>query len=75
MRKPPEEDDVLTGQYIVSQAMESLKLKLHGENYFSSARKETREKINYGKLMHEIFEGIKTSCRYQWICKKTGSRG
>ena len=54
------ETDFHSGQYIVSQAMDSLKLKLHGENYFSSGDKEIREKINYGKLMHDIFEGIKT---------------
>ena len=53
--------DRLSGQYIVSRAMESLKLKLHGENYFSKDEKETREKINYGKLMHEVFEGIRTA--------------
>ncbi len=46
--------------YNVSQKMESLKLKLHGENYFSSEKAEVRKKINYGKLMHEIFEGIST---------------
>ena len=44
--------------YSVSQEMESLKLKLHGENYFSSDQIEVRKKINYGKLMHEVFEGI-----------------
>jgi hypothetical protein len=54
------ETDYHSGQYIVSQAIESLKLKLHGENYFSEGDKEAREKINYGKLMHDIFEGIKT---------------
>ena len=46
--------------YNVSQKMESLKLKLHGENYFSSEKTEVRKKINYGNLMHEIFEGITT---------------
>jgi ATP-dependent helicase/nuclease subunit A len=56
----PKETDFESGEYIVSQAMDSLKLKLHGENYFSTGDKEIREKINYGKLMHEIFEGIKT---------------
>ena len=40
--------------------MESLKLKLHGENYFSSESQAIRKKINYGKLMHEVFEGINT---------------
>jgi ATP-dependent helicase/nuclease subunit A len=53
--------DSLTGLYRVSHEMESLKLKLHGENYFSKEEKETRERINYGKLMHEVFEGIKTA--------------
>jgi ATP-dependent helicase/nuclease subunit A len=46
--------------YHVSRSMESLKLKLHGENYFSSGNEELRKKINYGKLMHEVFEGINT---------------
>jgi ATP-dependent helicase/nuclease subunit A len=46
--------------YFVSQTMESLKLKLHGENYFSSESQSVRKKINYGKLMHEVFEGINT---------------
>ena len=41
--------------------MESLRLKLHGENYFSSESQELRKKINYGKLMHEVFEGINTT--------------
>jgi hypothetical protein len=41
--------------------MDSLKLKLHGENYFSSGSQAKRKKINYGKLMHEVFEGINTS--------------
>jgi ATP-dependent helicase/nuclease subunit A len=59
--KMPEKEDSLSGQYKVSQAMESLKLKLHGENYFSKGEKAAREKINYGNLMHEVFQGIKTA--------------
>jgi hypothetical protein len=47
-----------SGEYIVTGSMESLRLKLHGENYFSSGNEEIRKKINYGKLMHEVFEGI-----------------
>jgi ATP-dependent exoDNAse (exonuclease V) beta subunit len=47
-------------EYHVSQTVESLKLKLHGENYFSGDNAELRKKINYGKLMHEVFEGINT---------------
>ncbi len=48
-------------KYIVSKELDSLKLKLHGENYFSSGNIEVQRKINYGKLMHEVFEGINTS--------------
>jgi ATP-dependent helicase/nuclease subunit A len=60
-REKQTETDLHSCKYVVSQAMDSLKLKLHGENYFSSGEKEVRERINYGKLMHEIFEGIKTA--------------
>ncbi len=52
--------NLITTGYSVSQTMESLKLKLHGENYFSTESKAIRKKINYGKLMHEVFEGINT---------------
>ena len=51
----------ITSGYFVSQTLDSLKLKLHGENYFSSESVEVRKKINYGKLMHEVFEGINKS--------------
>jgi ATP-dependent exoDNAse (exonuclease V) beta subunit len=52
--------NLISTTYSVSQTMESLKLKLHGENYFSSESQFIRKKINYGKLMHEVFEGINT---------------
>ena len=52
--------DLISSSYFVSQTMESLKLKLHGENYFSSESQTIRKKINYGKVMHEVFEGINT---------------
>jgi ATP-dependent exoDNAse (exonuclease V) beta subunit len=51
---------LISSEYKVSQALGSLRLKLHGENYFSSEGESVRKKINYGKLMHEIFEGINT---------------
>jgi ATP-dependent exoDNAse (exonuclease V) beta subunit len=50
----------ISSRYSVSQTIESLKLKLHGENYFSSGSQAVRKRINYGKLMHEVFEGIDT---------------
>ena len=57
---PTDKKNTVLSGYNVSQSMESLKLKLHGENYFSSESKAIRQKINYGKLMHEVFEGIDT---------------
>jgi ATP-dependent exoDNAse (exonuclease V) beta subunit len=56
-----EKRHLITSAYSVSLGMESLKLKLHGENYFSNESQALRKKINYGKLMHEIFEGINTA--------------
>ena len=47
-----------------------LKLKLHGENYFSSEKIELQKKINYGKLMHEVFEGINTSADIPYAIRK-----
>ena len=59
-RDSSDKGNLITTGYSVSQTMESLKLKLHGENYFSTESKAIRKKINYGKLMHEVFEGIDT---------------
>jgi ATP-dependent helicase/nuclease subunit A len=55
----PENNDITSMDYPVSFGMKSLKLKMHGENYFSSANPGAKEKLNYGKLMHEVFENIK----------------
>jgi ATP-dependent exoDNAse (exonuclease V) beta subunit len=52
--------DMTSCDYPVTFGMKSLKLKLHGENYFSAAGSQKRDKINYGKLMHEVFESINT---------------
>ena len=57
-------------EYRVSRETESLKLKLHGENYFSHRDSGFREKINYGKLMHEVFEGIDTPADVATAVKK-----
>ena len=59
-RETTDRMNLISSKYSVSQEMESLKLKLHGENYFSSGKTELRKKINYGKLMHEVFEGVNT---------------
>jgi ATP-dependent helicase/nuclease subunit A len=48
-------------KYPVSADIESLKLKLNWENYLNTDPSGVRFKINYGKLMHEVFEEIITS--------------
>ena len=50
--------DIKSDVYTVCQRPESLRLKLHGENYFLATREEVANRINYGKLMHRAFEYI-----------------
>ena len=52
-----ENKSITSSVYPVIRGLKSIRLKLHSESYFSS---ETSRKINYGKLMHEVFESIKT---------------
>ena len=47
--------------YSVNESQASLKLKLHWENYFSGDLSDARLRVDYGKLMHGIFEEIETS--------------
>jgi hypothetical protein len=54
------ERETLRPSYHVSKGLGSLRLKLHGENYFLPGEEEKVRKINYGKLMHEIFESVRT---------------
>lgn len=63
-------NDLMAGGYPVSYAAASLKLKLHGENYFSAGDEEKRKRINYGKIMHEVFEGINVQADVQGAVKK-----
>ncbi len=51
-------NEIKLNNYKVSRKPDSLKLKLHGENYFLFIKEEIRQRINYGKLMHEVFENI-----------------
>jgi ATP-dependent exoDNAse (exonuclease V) beta subunit len=70
IRKPTDNTNLISLTYHVSREIESLKLKLHGENYFSSDKIELRKKINYGKLMHEVFEGINTPSDISFAVRK-----
>jgi len=44
--------------YPVFNNIDSLKLKLHWENYVAPDKPGVRERIQYGKIMHEIFSEI-----------------
>jgi len=59
--KPELSEVIISEYYTVNRRHESLKLKLHGENYFTPADEASEQKINYGNLMHEVFEGINTA--------------
>ncbi|MCU0461642.1 MAG: UvrD-helicase domain-containing protein [Bacteroidales bacterium] len=59
-RSPAAGNFILTSEYKVCQRPDSLRLKLHGENYFIATREEVASRINYGKLMHRAFEFIDT---------------
>lgn len=56
--RPAIRNEIILKDYKVSKKPDSLRLRLHGENYFLFRKEEIRQKINYGKLMHEVFEGI-----------------
>lgn len=59
--KKNENSTVVSKAYIVNHKPDSLKLKLHWENYLSTEGEAVKKKVNYGKLMHEVFAGIKTA--------------
>jgi ATP-dependent helicase/nuclease subunit A len=52
---------LMIDNYPVNDNAGSLKLRLHWEDYFNADKSGAREKINYGKMMHEIFGEIITS--------------
>ena len=54
----PENKSITSSVYQVIEDLKSVRLKLHGESYFSG---EATRRINYGKLMHEVFESIETA--------------
>lgn len=59
---PVSGDAVSMLHYPVHDNSGSLKIKLHWEDYYQDdAAAEIREKVSYGKIMHEIFSGILTS--------------
>jgi len=53
-------DSLNITEYMVNDNTGSLKLRLHWENYFNTGKPGPRERISYGKIMHEIFSEITT---------------
>lgn len=50
--------DMKIEKYHVSSSLSSLKLKLHWESYLNNENSDVRNRINYGKLMHSVFEKV-----------------
>jgi len=46
--------------YYVNNGIKRLRLKFHGEKWITRQNEEQQAKINYGKLMHEIFSSVHT---------------
>jgi ATP-dependent helicase/nuclease subunit A len=60
VRSSPMNEVSLTG-YNVNISLNRLKLKFHGENFVVKLPEEQAVKLNYGRIMHEIFSLISTS--------------
>ncbi len=61
--------------YPVNDNAGSLKLKLHWEDYFDDGKSGIRERIIYGKIMHEIFSEIITADDVQAAIRKKITEG
>jgi ATP-dependent helicase/nuclease subunit A len=60
-KAPGKVNDVTLQEYKPGGSLNRLKLKFHGENFLVSQDNEQVQKLNYGKLMHEIFSLISTT--------------
>ncbi len=59
--QPPPKRGIEAPEYHVSFNLRSLKIRLQGGNYFKTGADTIRERINYGRLMHELFQEIITA--------------
>jgi ATP-dependent exoDNAse (exonuclease V) beta subunit len=50
-----------SGGYPVSRGITGLHLKFHGENWLMTMSEDRIKRLNYGRIMHEVFESITTS--------------
>ena len=54
------EKRVKSGGYLVTEGIRGLHLKFHGENWLMKLKDEQKKRLNYGRIMHEVFEEIAT---------------
>jgi ATP-dependent helicase/nuclease subunit A len=56
----PQEKEVTLPGYEVNISFDRLKLKFHGENFLIALPEDQQIKLNYGRLMHDLFSLITT---------------
>ena len=54
-------NNILVHGYEVNTSLNRLKLKFHGENFLINVPEEPAVRLNYGRIMHEVFSFISTS--------------
>lgn len=54
------EEKIRSGGYFVSPRIKGLRLKFHGEDWLLTMDQDKQKRLNYGKIMHEVFESIAT---------------
>jgi ATP-dependent exoDNAse (exonuclease V) beta subunit len=72
---PTKEANTIPATYSVTANTFAMKLRFEGEDYFSEKASARSEKINYGKIMHEVFAGIDTASDVDAVLKKLSLEG
>jgi hypothetical protein len=61
---------LFVSEYPVTDYTGSLKLKLHWEDYLNAGKSGAREKVTYGRMMHDLFSLIITAGDIQEAVRK-----
>lgn len=59
----------------ISEKKERLQVRLYSQEYFNISGNEVSQKINYGRLLHELFENISTIADISKSLKRMVSEG
>jgi ATP-dependent helicase/nuclease subunit A len=54
------EERIESGGYYVNSGLNRVHLRFHGQNWIMKLDEPQKNKLNYGRIMHEIFESIRT---------------